>query len=414
MQVWDIFCRVVDNYGDAGVTWRLARQLAAEHGVRARLWIDEPRALAHMRTGVDAELDAQEVQGVQVRRWVQDAALAFAPEDVADVVIEAFACELPALYVKAMAQRVAAGGRAPVWLNLEYLSAEPWVEGTHGLGSPQHVVLESEGAAPLRVALNKTFFFPGFTPRTGGLLRERGLLEARAAFQADAAAQETLWETLGVPGRAASPPGEWRLSMFAYENPEVERLLAALAQGGVPVRLLVPEGRVLPQVAGFFGAGQARAGAQWARGSLSAHVLPFTDQPGYDRLLWACDLNFVRGEDSFVRAQWAARPFVWQIYPQEEAAHHVKLSAFWRLYVQGAQGAQGLDAAGGAAMEAAWAGWNAMGGLGLPAPDWGLVWAQLQAHRALFEAHAAAWAGQLARQPDLAAQLVEFAAKVAN
>lgn len=408
MQVWDIFCRVVDNYGDAGVTWRLARQLAAEHGVRARLWIDEPRALAQMRTGVDADADAQEVRGVQVRRWAQEGAPVFAPEDVADVVIEAFACELPPGYVRAMAARVAAGARAPVWLNLEYLSAEPWVEGTHGLGSPQNVVLEADSAVPVRLALRKTFFFPGFTARTGGLLRERGLLQARTAFQSDAAVQDGLWQALGVPGRAASPPGEWRISMFAYENPEVAPFLAALAQGGVPVRLLVPEGRVLPQVAGFFAAASARAGASWTRGSLSAQVLPFTDQKGYDRLLWACDLNFVRGEDSFVRAQWAARPFVWQIYPQAEAAHHVKLSAFWRLH------AQGLAPAAGAAMEAAWAGWNAMGGLGLPGPDWAAVWAQLRMHRAALDAHAGTWAAQLAGQPDLAAQLVEFAAKVAN
>ena len=26
---WDIFCSVVDNFGDIGVTWRLARQLVA-------------------------------------------------------------------------------------------------------------------------------------------------------------------------------------------------------------------------------------------------------------------------------------------------------------------------------------------------------------------------------------------------
>jgi uncharacterized repeat protein (TIGR03837 family) len=351
------------------------------------------------------------VQGI-ARDQARNEVFAFAPEDVADVVIEAFACELPQAYVRAMAGRAAAGAaskmRAPGWLNLEYLSAEPWVEGTHGLGSPQNVVLEDAGAAPVRVALNKTFFFPGFTPRTGGLLRERGVLQARAAFQADVAAQDAFWGSLGVPARTASPAGEWRVSLFAYENAELGSLLAAWEQGGVPVRLLVPEGRVLPQVAGFFGAGAAQAGAHWARGSLSAHVLPFTDQPGYDRLLWACDLNFVRGEDSFVRAQWAARPFVWQIYPQEEAAHHVKLSAFWRLY------AQGLDPAAGAAMDAAWAGWNAMGGLGLPAPDWGLVWAQLQAHRAALDAHATDWASELAGQLDLAAQLVEFAAKVAK
>jgi uncharacterized repeat protein (TIGR03837 family) len=409
MRVWDIFCRVVDNYGDAGVCWRLARQLAAEHGVRPRLWIDEPRALAVMRTGVDAATAVQTVQGVEVRLWPagegEEEGGGGADDAIADVVIEAFACELPAAYVRGMAGRET----PPVWLNLEYLSAEAWVEGTHGLASPQSVE-----TARGKVVLNKVFFFPGFTGKTGGLPRERGLLEARAAFQADAAAQEAYWAGLGVPGRAMSPEGEVRISLFAYENAEVEGLLAACAAGPTPVRLLVPEGRVLPQVLRFFGgagagAVQAGAGLQWSRGALAAHVLPFTDQPGYDRLLWACDWNFVRGEDSFVRAQWAARPFVWQIYPQAEAAHQVKLSAFWRLY---AAGAGALDPAAAAGVEMAWAGWNGMAALGLPAPDWGAVWARMLAGRPMLQAHAREWARELATQADLAAQLVEFAAKV--
>mgnify|MGYP000476298737 FL=1 len=59
-----------------------------------------------------------------------------------------------------------------------------------------------------------------------------------------------------------------------------------------------------------------------------------TDQDGYDQLLWSCDFNIVRGEDSFLRAQWAARPFLWHIYPQEEAAHLEKLQAFTARYSQ--------------------------------------------------------------------------------
>ena len=45
-------------------------------------------------------------------------------------------------------------------------------------------------------------------------------------------------------------------------------------------------------------------------------------------MLWACDLNLVRGEDSLVRALWAGQPFVWHIYPQHDNAHHAKLDAF--------------------------------------------------------------------------------------
>ena len=53
-------------------------------------------------------------------------------------------------------------------------------------------------------------------------------------------------------------------------------------------------------------------------------------------MLWACDFNFVRGEDSLVRAIWAGKPFVWQIYPQDDNAHYAKLEAFLDTYLDGA------------------------------------------------------------------------------
>jgi uncharacterized repeat protein (TIGR03837 family) len=61
---------------------------------------------------------------------------------------------------------------------------------------------------------------------------------------------------------------------------------------------------------------------------LRVSLLPLLSQTDFDQLLWTCDLNFVRGEDSLVRALWAGRPFVWQIYPQDDGAHRPKLAAF--------------------------------------------------------------------------------------
>ena len=117
----DIFCTVVDNYGDAAVCWRLARQLATEHGWKIRLWIDDPAPLAQLAPDYGNG-------PVSVRLWPNPWPTAGLADDAADVVIEAFACELPPAYVEAMAAR----SRPPVWLNLEYLSAESWVAGCHG------------------------------------------------------------------------------------------------------------------------------------------------------------------------------------------------------------------------------------------------------------------------------------------
>ena len=127
-KTWDIFCTVVDNYGDIGVCWRLARQLANEHGRAVRLWVDDLASLQRIAPGVDVLQDAQMQRGVEVRRWT-----ALPPgTEPAQVVIEAFACHLPEAYVEKMAAQRAKSA----WINLEYLSAEQWVEESHALPKP--------------------------------------------------------------------------------------------------------------------------------------------------------------------------------------------------------------------------------------------------------------------------------------
>ena len=175
---WDIFCSVVDNYGDIGVTWRLARQLVAEHQVPVRLWVDDVQAFVPLCPEADASAAQQWQQGVEVRVWPKD----WQPVEVADVVIEAFACTLPDSYRLAMKAR-----ETPVlWINLEYLSAEDWVSGCHGLPS-----LRPDG-------LKRMFFFPGFDAGTGGLLREADLLARRRAFEQDPQARQAFLQGLGV------------------------------------------------------------------------------------------------------------------------------------------------------------------------------------------------------------------------
>ena len=288
----DIFCAVIDNFGDIGVCWRLARQLADEHGWQVRVFVDDLHALQKLCPALETDKARQAIDGTVIEHW-HEPAHAGDTLEVADVVIEAFGCELPSVYVAAMARRE----RAPVWLNLEYLSAEDWVAAFHLRPSPHP-----------RYPLTKTFFFPGLGPGTGGVLKERGLDAARAAFEMSADARNAWWrETAGTP-----PPGRDAtvVSLFAYENPAADSLLEQWRDNAGEIVLLVPEGRISGAVARFFGRPSFAAGSHAQRGSLTAHALASTDQRRYDLLLWASDVNFVRGEDSFVRAQWAARPFV--------------------------------------------------------------------------------------------------------
>jgi uncharacterized repeat protein (TIGR03837 family) len=287
-------------------------------------------------------------------------------------VIEAFACALPADYVTAMGQR----SRPSLWLNLEYLSAEEWVEGCHGLPS-----MQSNG-------LQKFFFFPGFTAKTGGLLRERSLLAERDALQQNPAA---FLASLGVNPR----PGAQLISLFAYENAELPQWLDALATAAQPTHLLVPEGRVLGDVQRWLGEDALAPGDREQRGNLQVQILPFMAQQDYDRLLWCCDFNAVRGEDSFVRALWAGKPLVWHIYKQLDDAHLDKLQAFLALYEQG------LSPAAQRALSEFWLAWN--GGEGVAQ-----AWENLQEVRPELADHAREKALKWASQPDLSTALVQF------
>ena len=189
-----------------------------------------------------------------------------------------------------------------------------------------------------------------------------------------------------------------RVSLFAYENPQIAGLFTAWAEGREPVLCLVPEERSLADVSQFFGVTECRAGDRFLRGRLSVHVLPFLSQPDYDRLLQLCDLNFVRGEDSFVRAQWAERPLVWHIYPQSDAAHQVKLDAFLDRYLAG------LPEPVAEAARHFWNAWNDHG-------DAGSCWPAFKAVLPSLHEHARPWAQEISAGGDLAGNLVRFAAK---
>ena len=367
----DLFCRVVDNYGDIGVCWRLARQLAAEHGVAVRLVVDDLASFRRICAAVDVAVEAQQLEGVTVRRWHDGMAMT----DVADAVIEAFGCALPQPYLAAMAARKT----PPVWINLEYLSAEDWVAGCHGLPSPHP-----------QLPLTKYFFFPGFDAGSGGLLAEAGLEQRRAAFASDPQRQAAFLAGLGVqPAR-----GDCVISLFCYPTAPVAALLDALRDGASPSLLLVPEGVASAALAAW--ARQLPApGSVVRRGSLSLQVIPFLDQPDYDRLLWCCDLNFVRGEDSMVRAQWAQKPFVWQIYAQEEDAHRAKLDAFLERF------SEQLPGPVAAACGDCWHAWNGDGDM---AARWPAFHAALPGLQAIMPA----WSATLRSHGDLAGNLLAF------
>ncbi len=301
-KLWDIFCKVIDNFGDIGVCWRLAAGLAAR-GERVRLWVDDASALDWMAP--------EGAPGVEVRPWTQPVVIENL--EPGDILVETFGCEIAPEFIAAYAYWTESRGRKSLWINLEYLSAESFVARSHGLRSP---VTKGPGAG-----LSKYFFYPGFSAATGGLLREADLASRQSRFD------RAGWlEQQGIAWQ-----GERLVSLFCYEPAALDELLGQLANDTRPTRLLVTSGRATNAVKACIER-KTRLQPLWnKREALSFSYLPALTQAHYDHLLWTCDLNFVRGEDSLVRALWAGQAFIWQIYPQQDAAHHDKLDAFLDL-----------------------------------------------------------------------------------
>ena len=366
---WDLFCKVVDNLGDIGVCWRLARQLAAGDGTEVRLWVDDLVTFRRLAPRIDPALDSQRLGDIEVRHWAEP----FPAVEIPEVVVETFGCDLPASYIGSMKARP----KAPVWINLEYLSAESWVNRYHGLPSPQP-------------PLTKYFYFPGFTEGTGGVLMENDLRQRREAFQRDAQAQARFLAGLGVRPKV---PGELFVSMFCYPQAPLPALLDAWETGAQAVRVIAFADT--PAAQALVAAGLASGSA---RGRVSGQVVPFLAQDDYDRMLWACDWNFVRGEDSFVRAQWAARPFVWQAYPQEEDAHRIKMQSFLARYL----GASAMGSSVG--LVDLWTAWNGL----IPPARIAPAWTASTATRDGLGEIARQWPVRLEALGGLAANLARF------
>jgi len=366
---WDIFCKVVDNYGDIGVCWRLAQQLAHEYScIQVRLFVDNHATAVKIIPQLLSDKPSQTIQKVEICHWH------LAEHCNADVVLETFGCDLPNAYLKSMQTT------KPVWINLEYLSAEDWVADFHATPS----LLPSLG-------LSKHFYFPGFTTKTGGLIRERNLLQKRDAFLA----------------KKKLSNDSLKVSLFCYPQAQIKSLLISLKElaknQNKKTELYIPFNSTiyekLTSFNEFLTDFNYTIGEVYQTKNLTIHVLPFLSQIEYDQLLWQCDLNFVRGEDSWIRAIWAGKPFIWQPYIQADDVHVKKLSAFLQThFAKASYKLQSLVANTSNA-------WSAQNMSSETLKD---IWQQLFDNLPALHQYSARQAQTLAKHASLASQLVAF------
>ena len=301
---WDIFCQIVDNYGDAGVCWRLARSLTSLHGQDVRIFCDDLPTLKLLASGVDPEIKRR----IDIQPWEASHHNSRHPVETPDVVIEAFGCDLPARYLAGLL----IAPKKPIIINLEYLSAEPWIVDFHQKASPQ-----AHG-------IPKYFFFPGFQKNAGGILIDPIPQESSLTEQSIPENLEASWKLL--------QPNTKRISVFCYPGVPLQKWLEDLATLDENFDIVLTHGQ--REQLQFSSTHPTKPLA--LPDSIQLISIPFVSQDDYDWVLSQCDFNIVRGEDSFVRAQLAGKPFIWHIYPQEDGAHQTKLAAFLDLYLEDA------------------------------------------------------------------------------
>lgn len=282
----DMFCRVIDNFGDAGVCLRLARDLVLHHACSVRLFCDDVVLLQRFEPSPHKHL--------VFYNWAQSSQC-----EPAQAVVCGFGCDLDVDYVA----RMMACAVQPAYVHLEYLSAEPWVESTHGVWSIH----------PRRLTRQR-FFNPGFTAKTGGLLRSQAAIRPESM----ANAFNTLCQRLNLQASPAIPSDAMKVFVFAYPTISLNAFIAAAKQSKQAIHWVIPHGH----------AGEVLQTA------LQYHVehfftrLPWLSQADFDVALRCCDVAWVRGEDSAVSAMFAGLPMLWQLYPQDDGAEQVKLQAY--------------------------------------------------------------------------------------
>lgn len=304
-EAW-VFVRVIDNYGDAGVGWRLSCLLAEYLHMHVRLWIDDTDALNKL-------VPAPEKQArITIEAWQGDAMMQQQLSAAADpvLVIETFGCELPPQVLERIRQC------RPLWLNWEYLTAEDWAVGLHAMSS-----LQPNG-------LEKYFWFMGIDADSGGLLRELDYLAEREKFRQQPQLQQAFRQEYGLP---LQHTGQLWL-VFAYTSGQWAQWMAMWQEANTPVTLWLAGGQVIESLraAKLIAPEELQQeGDSCELGNVTLVRIPFVPQAAFDRLLWLADAAIVRGEDSFVRALWAGLPFFWHIYRQDDDVHLQKLHSFW-------------------------------------------------------------------------------------
>jgi uncharacterized repeat protein (TIGR03837 family) len=335
-----IICKVIDNYGDAGFSLRLAKALAK---------LSHEIILLHNAPMIMQALypsnDFSNLQLIDAREWSPE----YKTNNSLDLILEPFGTSSEQTNHRFDLILKQSFPKTP-WLLIEYLSSEQWIEDFH-----------LNHSIDTKTEHLTTFFYPGFTSKTGGIIHS------------------------DLPAHLTHPPisqlsNTLKLFVFAYPNAPIIELL----------RLCEKEDSIL----------HLGLAGKWPDLTASDHItfLPFYPQEQFDDLLAQYNILFVRGEDSFVRAQLAGKPFIWQIYPTDDGIHAIKLSSFFDRY------SAGLTSACASAVWQCWASWNCLD----HCLNFSISWNEFIKHLPELNQHALAWRNDLLNGPELVDEILKW------
>lgn len=300
----DIFCEIIDNFGDIGVVYRISKELKKIfQNVRIRIVLNRLEEFKAINKKVK-DTDYQEIDGLicVTEKYVKENMESFG---VSDVFIEAFGCNVPEEYVKAAKEN------SKLWINLEYLSGEKWIEDFHLCES----LIDSK-------TLKKIFFMPGFSEKSGGVIIDSGFLE-RMKF-----GKENRDEVFKKYFKDFDLKDKFIGTIFSYEK-NFENLLETLKNYEKETILLLMGEKTQKSFSEILKKNLTEDYGNIVKyGKITMIYSDFFSQEEYEEIISASDFNFTRGEDSFVRGIILGKPFMWHIYLQEEKAHMDKIKAF--------------------------------------------------------------------------------------
>lgn len=299
-----VLCKVVDNFGDIGVVFRLCRALSElKKNLEIRLVVSNLDSFAKISKGIDSTKTFQEFRGWKVFDW-NDSALCKKEfsKNPPEFILECFQCGRPE-WLEELLFSPQFNLNVQI-VNVEYLTAESWADDFHLLKS---------GTRSAKI--KKINFMPGFTKKTGGLILDKNFMRclSEKKFALNLVKQNLYKKIL-----SEDFSDSFKILIFSYPK-NFDFLASAIKEFSFLKKIIV-----------FVASG---AGADSAKISLKKFkvdfvCLPFMQQEVWDAFLSLMDFSFVRGEDSFSRCCLFGNPFIWNIYPQEEEFHIVKLNAF--------------------------------------------------------------------------------------